>query len=106
MRHLPLRELGYAIGSIVALAALYVGSFYALVEIRESMSYSFHAKGSPERIYQVPVKYQIKGDFIRQLYEPMLKLDLHFRCPDRQASDGLLEKWVPYYSDERPGITF
>jgi hypothetical protein len=32
MRHFPLRELGYAIGFVVLLAGLYVGSYYAMVE--------------------------------------------------------------------------
>jgi hypothetical protein len=31
MRHFPLRELGYAIGIVVLLAALYVGAYYAMV---------------------------------------------------------------------------
>ena len=32
MKHFPLRELGYAVGFIVLLAAIYVGSYYAMVE--------------------------------------------------------------------------
>jgi hypothetical protein len=32
MRHLPLREFGYAVGFLVLLAALYVGAYYAMVE--------------------------------------------------------------------------
>jgi hypothetical protein len=34
MRHFPLRELGYAIGFLVLLAVLYVGSYCAMVERR------------------------------------------------------------------------
>jgi hypothetical protein len=32
MRHFPLRECGYAVGFVVVLAALYVGSYFALVD--------------------------------------------------------------------------
>jgi len=31
MKHLPLRECGYAIGVVVLLAAVYVGAYYAMV---------------------------------------------------------------------------
>jgi hypothetical protein len=31
MRHFPIRELGYAIGFVVLLAALYVGSYFLAV---------------------------------------------------------------------------
>jgi hypothetical protein len=34
MRHLPLRELGYAIAFLILLIALYVGSYYAVVDRR------------------------------------------------------------------------
>jgi hypothetical protein len=32
MRHFPLRELGYALGFVVVLTALYFGAYHALVE--------------------------------------------------------------------------
>ena len=32
MRHFPLRELGYAIGFVVLLAAMYVGAYFAMAE--------------------------------------------------------------------------
>jgi ABC-type anion transport system duplicated permease subunit len=31
MKHFPLRELGYAVGILAVLAALYAGSYYAMV---------------------------------------------------------------------------
>jgi hypothetical protein len=32
MRHVPFRECGYAIGFVLLLAAIYVGSYYAMVQ--------------------------------------------------------------------------
>ena len=40
MRHFPIRELGYAIGFVVLLAVLYVGSYYAMVERIEGQLYA------------------------------------------------------------------
>jgi hypothetical protein len=34
MRHFPLRECGYALGVVVLVAAIYVGSYYAMLDHR------------------------------------------------------------------------
>jgi hypothetical protein len=41
LRHFPLRELGYAIGFIVVLAALYVDAYYATMEKSRQHSGAF-----------------------------------------------------------------
>jgi hypothetical protein len=43
MRHFHLCELGYAVGFIVLLAALYIGAYYAMVQKDDVFPYPFKA---------------------------------------------------------------
>jgi hypothetical protein len=49
MRHFPLRELGYAFGFLLLLAALYVGAYYAMV-VRDGSVYAVRAVHSTGEI--------------------------------------------------------
>jgi hypothetical protein len=78
MRHFPLRELGYAIGFIVVLTALYVGAYYAMVEkwIESDIVLDGHGL-DPER--KVVVNYRFGGDWAGSLFSPMHALDQKLR---------------------------
>jgi hypothetical protein len=71
MRHFPLRELGYALGFVVLLAALYVGSYYAMVE-RRVAGVSFTI---------IMVRYRFCEEWARQFFAPVHALDQRLR-PD------------------------
>jgi hypothetical protein len=72
MKHLPLRECGYAIGVVAFLVALYVGSYYALVEKKEAFAVSSWALGNWP-------SYRVGGAWAEKLYDPMYHLDRRLR---------------------------
>ena len=65
MRHFPLRELGYAIGFIVLLAALYVGSYYAMAR-----------RVTDEGCW---VRYAFLDDWALSLFSPIHTVDRQIR---------------------------
>jgi hypothetical protein len=101
MRHVPLRELGYALGFLAILAALYVGAFYALVEIEDQHRFLVPVHATDSCVHLVTVRYRIEGNFTRQMFDPMLKFHMHFGYPERLTPDGLVEKTILFLWDER-----
>jgi hypothetical protein len=75
MGHFPLRELGYAIGFVVLVAAIYVGAYYAMVE-RSGLRYIRTANQVPWFLPSYPM---IESTY--SFFAPMHEIDLRFR-PD------------------------
>ena len=78
MRHFPIRELGYAIGFIVALAAIYVGSYYAMVDrgaLRDACW----------------VRYPMGQKWAKPLFAAMHEVDRRLRPGFRQNEAPVLE---------------
>jgi hypothetical protein len=84
MRHFPLRELGYALGFIVLLAALYVGAYYALSE-REDRTYLMVMRHIERMERTAPkvsmVNYRYGGELAVAFFAPIHEVDRKFR-PD------------------------
>jgi hypothetical protein len=74
MRHFPFRELGYAFGFVVVLAALYVGAYYAAVE--RSLRYCPRKDASKRHF---PCSYRVGGDAMASFFEPMERVDRRLR---------------------------
>jgi hypothetical protein len=74
MRHFPLRELGYAIGSIMLLAALYVGSYYAMVERAVRGHMRIHAC-----IGDISPKYRFAQEAAEEVFRPLHNMDREIR---------------------------
>jgi hypothetical protein len=70
MRHFPLRELGYAIGFIVVLTAIYVGAYYATVERARPAVMIWGSEPWPRH-----AEYRIGGDVSAAFISPMERLD-------------------------------
>lgn len=68
MRHFPLRELGYAIGFVLLLVAIYVGSYYAMV-VRVDWRMNTTCW----------VEYRFGGEWADRFFSPMHDLDRRFR---------------------------
>jgi hypothetical protein len=73
MRHLPLRELGYAIGFLVVLSASYVVAYCALVD-RTELGVECILGGQ-----FVLVRYRFGGSSAESFFAPMHKLDRRLR---------------------------
>ena len=96
MRHLPLREFGYAFGFLAVLLALYVGAFCALVEFDGSIS--MDSEGPPKfRCKFTTIHYRWGGPSAEQVFAPMLALHFRLRYPDQPGPDGVLECCEPVY---------
>jgi hypothetical protein len=80
MRHFPLRELGFAIGFTVLLAAIYVGSYYAMVERTEHIQGFMIGIGIPDPP-TVRLKYRYGGEWSTAFYYPAHDIDRRLR-PD------------------------
>jgi hypothetical protein len=63
MRHFPLKEIGYAIGFIVLLAAIYVGSYLAMVSKEIDIESTEMAVGQTELVINVNATYWFGGDW-------------------------------------------
>jgi hypothetical protein len=68
MRHFPLREIGYAIGFVVLMAALYVGAYYGMV-----------TKEQFGRGRNFVVDYRIGGEWAESFFAPMHQIDREIR---------------------------
>jgi hypothetical protein len=74
MRHMPIRELGYAIAFLIVVATLYAGAYFAMVERTE-----FRFTGSPLAFpsgdeYSF-VEYRFGGDAAQSFFAPMHAVD-------------------------------
>jgi hypothetical protein len=78
LRHLPLRELGYAVGFLVLLAALYVGAYFATVE-RSLFGAGINADW-PDQPW-LPWYPRIESEWTHPFFAPMHVVDLKLR-PD------------------------
>jgi hypothetical protein len=74
MRHFPIHELGYAIGFVVLLAALYVGAYYAMVERVRLVTDT-----DPPRILATSARYWIVDSWAQDFYAPLYALDRQLR---------------------------
>jgi hypothetical protein len=94
MRHFPLRELGYAIGFIVLLTALYVGAYYATVERRLGRVIR-GGKGSSDsqRIFIGAIYAKYPMDWLNPFFSPMYDLDLRMR-PDFWSAEAMNEEII------------
>ena len=74
MRHLPLREIGYALAFVAIFLVLYFTAYYAMVErITIVPGVTFNAGG----IYVAG--YRFGGDVSRVVFEPAHQLDRRYR---------------------------
>jgi hypothetical protein len=81
MRHFPFRELGYAIGFLVFLAALYVGAYCAMVEKVELFAPTDPGGGMamPRRVIWATPRYRIDDAWGRRIYAPIHAADRQLR---------------------------
>jgi hypothetical protein len=72
MRHFPLRECGYALGVVVLLAAIYVGSYYATVQPK------YFRMPPGDRACLVEYRLDDEG-WLKVFFAPMHDLDRQIR---------------------------
>jgi hypothetical protein len=78
MRHFPLRELGYATGFVVLLAALYVGAYAAILEgdeIRTRWQVNKDGTESPLPIF----RFMDDSDALHGFFKPIHIIDVRVR---------------------------
>jgi hypothetical protein len=90
MRHLPLRELGYAIGFVVVLAALYVGAYYAMVR---------RAPRFGEAVEVVAI-YSFSADWPTAFFLPIHQIDRRLR-PDYWEFGAALDEFIGQRKNRR-----
>jgi hypothetical protein len=89
MRHFLLRELGYVIGFVVLLLAIYVESYYAMVEKHE---FDFLATlGGRSRVIAALPTYRSRQEWPAYFYRPMYVVDRKLRLDFWNAPDPTLE---------------
>src|SRR5436190_22320182 len=89
LKHIPWRETGWAFGAVVMLAALYVGSYFALVTQSPyssspvPMGYNF---GGSTRVFESPMapyfvdpEYRVCGNAAASFFGPIHEIDLVLR---------------------------
>ena len=92
MKHLPLRECGYAIAVVVAVCLLYGGAYLALVEVveREDLRGAMRRPGDRHDLPGTPreispptcvARYRIGNDWAKAFFSPIHELDRRVR-PD------------------------
>ena len=77
MKHLPWRECGYAIGFILVLAAIYVGSYYAMV--RREYSPPFSSVWGTDEDDREFVRPKYSHDDMADFFRPMHEIDRRLR---------------------------
>jgi hypothetical protein len=91
MRHFPLRELGYAIGFIIVLAALYVGSYYAMVLKSGGPSGHDEMIRVPDSPFAFPI-YRLNEEWVYGFYAPMYAIDAPMYAIDLKVRPDF---WLP-----------
>jgi hypothetical protein len=88
MKHLPLRECGYAIAVVATFCLAYCGAYLTLVEFdeREDLLRAMRRIGDPHSLPEWsspgwPAAYRIGGDWSKALFAPINELDRRIR-PD------------------------
>jgi hypothetical protein len=79
MKHLPLRECGYAIGVVALLLVTYGGAYLAIVEVPEfddGTRSTIHFGDEPALFV---VTYRLGGDWSRAFFAPAHELDRRLR---------------------------
>jgi hypothetical protein len=76
MKHLPLKELGYAIGAVLLVGAGYVGAYFALVVPDYELDRD--TLRSTVRFDCVP-KYRIGGASLRRVFDAVHRFDRKVR---------------------------
>jgi len=80
IKHLPLRECGYAIGFVVLLVALYVGGYYAMVERIVTLTSVTPGGVRVSRLEKtVTVGYRFESELLHRIFAPMHALDRRLR---------------------------
>jgi hypothetical protein len=92
MRHFPLRELGYAIGFIVLLAAIYVGSYYAMVIPSDLDPAKLPLRGSISATFYASPVYRFGGNTSAQFFGLANKLDRKLR-PGQWECHVVMRDW-------------
>jgi hypothetical protein len=87
MRHFPLRECGFAVGFVVVLATIYVGSYYATVRRQyfPPMSATWIENGTEDDYERLNVHPIYRPECSRTFYSPMYEIDRKLR-PDYWSS--------------------
>lgn len=85
MRHTRWRQLRYAFGAVVLLAAIYVGSYYAMVERWEIEPAGVVAEAFVAEAFAVDgavfPEYRLRQDWLYNFYAPIHAVDRKLR-PD------------------------
>jgi hypothetical protein len=81
MRHFPIRECGYALRFVVLLAVLYVGAYYAMIDLH---LHAYEMKtdvliGGSLTPAQIQPIYRIRGDWIAGFFESWHEIDRRLR---------------------------
>jgi hypothetical protein len=75
MRHVPLRELGYAVGFIVMLALLHAGAYFAMVSKEIDIESTELAVGQTELNVRVNATYWFGSDWSASFFRPVNDAD-------------------------------
>jgi hypothetical protein len=98
MKHLPLRELGWAVGVVALLAAIYMGSYYALAE-RDGYVFAVDSDGGEisgacvypnYRFLSEPQWPDQPQDVATVFFSPAHAIDLRIR-PDYWSKEAFIE---------------
>lgn len=78
MKHVPIREIGYALAFLVLLAAVYVGGYYALVIREDDWQIEF---GELPRVVIMPPQavYRLGGDSSKDFFSLLHEIDRRLR---------------------------
>jgi hypothetical protein len=94
MRHFPLRELGYAIGFVVLLATLYVGTYYAMAQRGVEPEIDWAASQKKPGLGVVTtgkmlasVSYSFENEWVDVIFGPMHQMDRRLRPEYWQVDD-------------------
>ena len=94
MRHLPLRELGYTLVFLLAVAAIYVGAYYLLVDDRRVIDVATDGNAKA-RTYFLVTEYKAEAAPLAEIFAPINAIDLRFRFPaGRVDEDGFSVSFV------------
>ena len=78
-KHVPWREMGWAICFLAGLALLYVPSYFALVT-RTTPIGTLRTLPSGDTLVTFTPEYRVGGDFVGSFFRPICKLDLSLRA--------------------------
>ena len=89
MRHLPLRECGYAVGFILAIMLLYGGAYLGMMERIDLGISSIAGEETPM------VAYRFGGDWSESFFAPAHEIDRQLRPDLWKGERRHVRQWSP-----------